>query len=53
MDGDVNPILDLYHIIKFILLSDWAAIEPFLKRLLTLFFYVVGMIIVWKWATKK
>jgi hypothetical protein len=53
MEGDVNPILDLYRIVKIILLSDWTQIEPFIKRILTLFFYLVGMILVWKWATKK
>jgi hypothetical protein len=53
MGGDINPIVDLYHALYYILFSDWNALEPFIKRILTIFFYVVGMIIVWKWATKK
>jgi hypothetical protein len=53
MDGDINPLADAYRIIHYLFMSDWLALEPLIKRILTLFFYVVGMIFIWKWVTKK
>jgi hypothetical protein len=53
MPGDINPVIDLYHALVFILTADWAQLEPYVKRVLTIAFYVFGLIYLWKALKKK
>ena len=53
MGNELDPIVGLYHAIVFIITADWTALEPFVKRILTIVFYVFGTIYIWKWLKKK
>jgi hypothetical protein len=51
--GELEPLIGLWNTIVFVLTADWNALKPFIERILTIFFYVFGMVFMWKWLKKK
>ena len=48
MNGETEVIVELYRTVKFVLTADWAALEPFVTRILHLAIMVFAIMWTWK-----